>query len=457
MSGETTAGAGGAAPPWGRRCAIGHVMRRTRIVGAAGLFVLAACTDPAVDGAGDGGSATDPAYRGGEPPADAGPGGADAAVRSGGDAARGPRSGDAGRTPSPGHGDAASSGDPGAPDAAGDAESAPPDGGAPAPADATETADAAAPPTDAAGPPADAAPVSEDTAAPADDVQASVCAACGPDQVCAGGACVPSCQGSCACVPGPGECPNPPGGGQIPGAVTPDAFGTLVALSGQSAHWPPCTAGDELACHLFLREATRHLYEQDPNWGLLTKVPGQNQCSATACGNGVSCGYAVDAIIYRATNQVVDIIVAIGSPGASLAWQLVGKLDYNHWAPPPCMPEQAAPAATDTLASGASLAPGQALLSADGRFRLEYQADGDLVLTYLGVGPLWSTGTQGAPGSVSMQGDGNLVVYDAGGTPVWASGTEGNPGASLLVQADGNVVLYAPGGAPVWATGTCCY
>jgi hypothetical protein len=258
-------------------------------------------------------------------------------------------------------------------------------------------------------------------------------------------------------VPAADACPDPPGGGQVKGATTPDAFATLQALSAQSAWWPGCVDGDELACHLFLREATRSLYEQDPNWGLLTKVPGQNQCSASACGNGVSCGYAADAIIYRATNQVVDIIVAIGAPGASLAWQHMPKLDYNHWAPPPCVTSQSGPTPSEALASGEALAPGEARESTDGRFRLEYQVDGDLVLTYVGTGALWSTGTKGAPGSAAMQGDGNLVVYDAGGTPVWASDTPGNPGASLVIQNDGNVVIHATDGAAIWATNTCCY
>jgi hypothetical protein len=234
-------------------------------------------------------------------------------------------------------------------------------------------------------------------------------------------------------------------------------FAAFVAAKGQSEHWGACTGGDELACHLFVRQVIRTLYEQDPNWGLLTKVPGQSQCTFTACGSDVSCGYATDAIIYRATNQVIDVITGIGAPGSSVAWQLVPKLDYNHWAPPPCMPGGTDPKPTGMLASGKSLAAGEAVVSSDERFRLEYQADGDLVLTYVGFGVLWSTGTKSAPGSASMQGDGNLVVYDAGGTPLWASDTGGNPGAWLALQNDGNAVIYTAGGASIWATGTCCY
>ncbi|MBM4355530.1 MAG: hypothetical protein FJ109_17365, partial [Deltaproteobacteria bacterium] len=127
---------------------------------------------------------------------------------------------------------------------------------------------------DDSGLPQDAVtPPPEDAVEPTPDLPGSSCEYCGPDQVCTNGTCVPAWGGSCACVPGPEDCPDPPGGGQIPGAVTPDAFPAFVTAKGQSEHWGACTGGDELACHLFVRQVTRSLYEQDPNWGLLTKVP----------------------------------------------------------------------------------------------------------------------------------------------------------------------------------------
>jgi hypothetical protein len=104
---------------------------------------------------------------------------------------------------------------------------------------------------------------------------------------------------------------------------------------------------------------------------------------------------------------------------------------------------------------GDFLLPGQSRQSADGRFRLVYQVDGNLVL-YQESNPLWATATFGTtPGFVAMQTDGNFVVYDSAGA-VWASNTWGHPGSFLVVQDDGNTVIYSAGSSPLWATNTCC-
>ena len=53
--------------------------------------------------------------------------------------------------------------------------------------------------------------------------------------------------------------------------------------------------------------------------------------------------------------------------------------------------------------------------SADGRFQLTYQSDGNLVLSQQGT-QLWASNTGGtSPGKTIMQTDGNLVIYDGGG------------------------------------------
>jgi len=110
--------------------------------------------------------------------------------------------------------------------------------------------------------------------------------------------------------------------------------------------------------------------------------------------------------------------------------------------------------AGDGLGPGDQLGPGGVLASPDGRHRLAYQGDGDLVLHQDGAAR-WASETGGTPpGVCRMQADGNLVVYTPGAVPVWASGTDGHPGSRLVVQDDGNVVIYAPDGRPVWATGT---
>ena len=120
-------------------------------------------------------------------------------------------------------------------------------------------------------------------------------------------------------------------------------------------------------------------------------------------------------------------------------------------APPPAAPAPA-PTARNVLAAGARMTPGQSLSSLDGRFRLLYQGDGNLVLYDDALQtPVWWSGTNGrSAGLVGMQGDGNLVIYDAAVTPLWMTGTAANASARLVLQSDGNLVVYTADGRPVW-------
>lgn len=95
---------------------------------------------------------------------------------------------------------------------------------------------------------------------------------------------------------------------------------------------------------------------------------------------------------------------------------------------------------------------GQGLLSADGRFRLVMQGDGNLVEYNARGQAIWHTGTHGHPGAfLAVQADGNLVVYTASFQPVWASGSRAPAGSLVVLQDDANLVLYGPG--PIWANG----
>ena len=114
------------------------------------------------------------------------------------------------------------------------------------------------------------------------------------------------------------------------------------------------------------------------------------------------------------------------------------------------------PTASHGLRPGDYLYPNQSRTSVDGRFRLVYQGDGNLVL-YFGATPLWHTHTYGSStGFVAMQSDGNLVIYNGSGAPIWSSGTSGNAGAYLVVQSDGNLVIYH-GANPLVASNTAWY
>lgn len=134
------------------------------------------------------------------------------------------------------------------------------------------------------------------------------------------------------------------------------------------------------------------------------------------------------------------------------------------------------------------------VISRDGRFRLVFQTDGNLVL-YQGQSPLWSSETTPTYFSISQpggpntngpfvtnmvnyacvavfQGDGNLVVYGATGLassgnpcqrtsfasmkPFWNSRTSAYPGSTLEVQDDGNLVIYDTSSIARWNSRTCC-
>lgn len=90
------------------------------------------------------------------------------------------------------------------------------------------------------------------------------------------------------------------------------------------------------------------------------------------------------------------------------------------------------------------------IVSANGLFRLYYQADGNLVLYDQAGQPLWSSNTVGSPpGFTIMQDDGNLVVYDAGGIAQYWSGTQGHPGGYAVVENNGGFFVFDVSGVPL--------
>lgn len=105
-------------------------------------------------------------------------------------------------------------------------------------------------------------------------------------------------------------------------------------------------------------------------------------------------------------------------------------------------------AVTDTLAPGTTLEPGQFVVSADGKYRLIMQGDGNLV-AYGPAGAVWATYTNGPNRRAVMQGDGNLVIYE-GSKALWNSQTGGFAGSRLVMQTDGNVVIYE-GSRAIWS------
>jgi serine/threonine protein kinase len=112
------------------------------------------------------------------------------------------------------------------------------------------------------------------------------------------------------------------------------------------------------------------------------------------------------------------------------------------------------PSTASTIASGGYLQPGHSIRSANDRFSLNMQTDGNLV-EYSEQGRVvqWETDTSGNFGAyLVMQADGNLVVYPSGKTApapgqptpaLWDSGTEGHPGSYAALLNDGALEVRA--------------
>lgn len=117
----------------------------------------------------------------------------------------------------------------------------------------------------------------------------------------------------------------------------------------------------------------------------------------------------------------------------------------------------AAPAHADRLNAGSTLYNGESLTSPNGRFKLNCQSDGNIVL-YDGNRPIWGTSTNSQGAKLLLDGNGFLRVAGGNGQVIWTGNGSGSWGNySLCLQNDGNLVLYRESGGsatPVWASQT---
>ena len=102
------------------------------------------------------------------------------------------------------------------------------------------------------------------------------------------------------------------------------------------------------------------------------------------------------------------------------------------------------------MTSEQTLKKGDRLESQNGKFYLELQSDGNLVLNN-DVRVLWSTKTNNGSQLV-LQKDGNLVLTNVNNKEVFSTRT--NKGRYFSVQNNGNLVLYDDNSKPLWSTKT---
>jgi hypothetical protein len=112
--------------------------------------------------------------------------------------------------------------------------------------------------------------------------------------------------------------------------------------------------------------------------------------------------------------------------------------------------------ATDTLIVNQSMKPNQHLTSANGKYRLVFQPDGNLVLQRQSDhAQLWASDTAQKNGKRLVLGsDGNLRLETHGKTAAWTSDTGNSRVNRLTVHDDGNVVMYDTANKQIWSTGT---
>lgn len=107
-----------------------------------------------------------------------------------------------------------------------------------------------------------------------------------------------------------------------------------------------------------------------------------------------------------------------------------------------------APNALSLIASpvtpdGIEIKHDQYFYSPNGKYYLEFQKDGNLVINNEDLDILWSTGTAGSGNKCLMQFDGNLVIYDKDGNPLWHSHTNEKRNAKLYISNEGELCIYS--------------
>lgn len=115
----------------------------------------------------------------------------------------------------------------------------------------------------------------------------------------------------------------------------------LIEFSQGNPEWMACSAGSGTACFRFVWDAVQSMNPTcDPNsWGLLSKNPGEWQCTRSACGTLGGEGFGEDIVTHGSFSPIIlwDVIAGAGAPGAMLGASPIPRGDRrpgNEWACP---------------------------------------------------------------------------------------------------------------------------
>jgi hypothetical protein len=117
-------------------------------------------------------------------------------------------------------------------------------------------------------------------------------------------------------------------------------------------------------------------------------------------------------------------------------------------------------AAGDKLIGGQKLQFGESIKSANGKYKLIFQSDGNFVIYDSANKSVWAANTSGPGVSsnfVEMHTDGRLILRSVAGTswdkaPKWLTATDTDAGAYAQLTDDGRLVVFTKDGVERWAS-----
>lgn len=165
-------------------------------------------------------------------------------------------------------------------------------------------------------------------------------------------------------------------------------------------------------------------------------------------------------VLYNKTGQALWHTVTHGNTGAHLGLKTNGNMIVSNEALQELWTSNTTEI-PDLLyyvhpkTSTGKIFPGQSLVTADKKYRMDLQSDGNLVI-YSPNRAIWANYTTigKSVAYLAMQSDGNLVIYDNNGKALWHTHTNGKGVSNLVMQPDGNLVIYNQYGRPTWQTRT---
>ncbi|MCW2527386.1 MAG: mannose-binding lectin [Pseudonocardiales bacterium] len=232
-------------------------------------------------------------------------------------------------------------------------------------------------------------------------------------------------------------------------AVTALVLMTLVAQRAEAAPVGQLVQGQALRSgESLVSPSGRYVLTMQADGDAVVTGPGRRLWSSgtSSAGPGATLVLQSDGnlVVYSASSVAAWASGTAGMSGASLRLADTGVLELSSAGKPVWV------GAPNVLRPGDALSSTESMYSANLRYRLLMQPDGNLVL-YGPTRAIWSSGTYGSPGNrLALQADGNLVVYNVHDVAVFNTGTHGRAGTQLQLGSDSWLVLTS-GGSPVWS------